>query len=206
MSHTQQPLFGAAVAALFVTALATLGATMPAYAQDKPNKVVLRFADPFWEDRRIVRAAASLDLDEIAFVQTSEAALPTWWTQHPVRGPFLTGWAGGPRAQALGALSHSRRIDAAVESVSIALGVARARVRRSLLQAWHHDWSADPFARGAYSYQLAGGAHAGRELARPIESTLYFAGEATCAPPLNGTVEGALASGRRAADQILRDA
>jgi monoamine oxidase len=45
---------------------------------------------------------------------------------------------------------------------------------------------------------------AARELATPIEDTLFFAGEATCVSPANGTVEGALASGRRAARSILR--
>jgi monoamine oxidase len=38
-----------------------------------------------------------------------------------------------------------------------------------------------------------------------VEATLYFAGEATCTPPANGTVEGALESGRRAAREIVRD-
>lgn len=49
MDHKQRSLFGAtAAAAVFVTALAaTLGAAAPAYAQDKPNKVVLRFVSDF---------------------------------------------------------------------------------------------------------------------------------------------------------------
>jgi monoamine oxidase len=42
-------------------------------------------------------------------------------------------------------------------------------------------------------------------LAQSLDATLYFAGEATCSPPSNGTVEGALESGRRAAREITRD-
>jgi monoamine oxidase len=63
-----------------------------------------------------------------------------------------------------------------------------------------HDWEHDPFARGAYSYPGVGGASAGRALARPVEGTLFFAGEATAEPW--GTVEAALASGLRAARQV----
>ena len=49
MNRTQLQRFGTrAAAAIFATAIAsTLCATTPAYAQDKPNKVVLRFASDF---------------------------------------------------------------------------------------------------------------------------------------------------------------
>ena len=73
--------------------------------------------------------------------------------------------------------------------------------RRRLI-AWHtHDWSADPYSRGAYTYQAVGGAAAPDLLARPIRGTLFFAGEATESEE-SGTVPGALASGRRAARRI----
>ncbi|MGA8493419.1 MAG: FAD-dependent oxidoreductase, partial [Terriglobales bacterium] len=40
-------------------------------------------------------------------------------------------------------------------------------------------------------------------LGSPIENTLFFAGEATDTTGHNGTVHGAIASGRRAAQEIL---
>jgi monoamine oxidase len=49
-----------------------------------------------------------------------------------------------------------------------------------------------------------GGSEAGNELAVPIDGTLFFAGEATESDGQNGTVHGAIASGRRAAKQALR--
>ena len=61
----------------------------------------------------------------------------------------------------------------------------------------------DPYARGAYSYIGVGGNGAPRALARPVEGTLFFAGEATNAAEI-GTVAGALSSGRRAAREVLR--
>ena len=64
------------------------------------------------------------------------------------------------------------------------------------------SWSADPWARGSYSYLPVGAQPALRAaLAQPIDGRLFIAGEATSgtAP---ATVHGALASGRRAADEV----
>jgi monoamine oxidase len=40
-------------------------------------------------------------------------------------------------------------------------------------------------------------------LAAPVENTLFFAGEATDTTGNNGTVHGAIASGQRAAREII---
>jgi monoamine oxidase len=85
----------------------------------------------------------------------------------------------------------------------LALGVEANRLRASLHGAFHHDWQSDPFSRGAYSYAGVGGRHAGAKLAMPVESTLFFAGEATQSDGRNATVHGAIASGRRTANQVL---
>jgi monoamine oxidase len=68
--------------------------------------------------------------------------------------------------------------------------------------AAYHGWDADPFARGAYSWLPAGALGQQRRLAEPVENTLFFAGEATAAPARNGTVDGAIESGRRAAGEM----
>jgi monoamine oxidase len=82
-------------------------------------------------------------------------------------------------------------------------GRTRADVESRFDAWWTHDWSRDPFARGAYSYALVGGADAGARLARPVARTLFFAGEHTCASSESGTVHGALGSGERAAQAWL---
>jgi monoamine oxidase len=69
--------------------------------------------------------------------------------------------------------------------------------------AWTHNWRDDPFARGAYSYLVVGGTDAPTKLSRPLEQTLFFAGEATDPEGRTGTVHGAIATGRRAAEQLL---
>ena len=78
------------------------------------------------------------------------------------------------------------------------------RLQREVAQVWTHDWINDPFARGVYSYQMVGGDDASRDLARPIDGTLFFAGEAADIAGSTGTVHGAIASGSRAAAQVLR--
>jgi monoamine oxidase len=69
--------------------------------------------------------------------------------------------------------------------------------------AYFHDWQGDPFSRGAYSYGKVGADGAQEVLAKPVDNTLFFAGEATASPGSNGTVHGAVASGYRAAREIL---
>jgi len=48
-----------------------------------------------------------------------------------------------------------------------------------------------------------GGDGAEAALAKPLDNTLFFAGEATDITGHNGTVHGAIASGKRAAAEIL---
>lgn len=65
-----------------------------------------------------------------------------------------------------------------------------------------HDWSADVFARGAYSYVKVGGQTARERLAAPLDDTLYLAGEATDTDGEAATVTGAWQTGLRAARAI----
>ena len=78
------------------------------------------------------------------------------------------------------------------------------RMRSMVAGAWLHDWEHDPFARGAYSYPRVGGTEAPRTMGQPIDGTLFFAGEATDPEGRTGTVDSAIATGRRAARQVLR--
>ena len=103
---------------------------------------------------------------------------------------------------ALAELSETGLVDRALGSLGRALGVPRSRLE-DLLESWRaHDWRRDPYSRGAYSYVGVGGLPAQRALARPCAGTLFFAGEAT-EPEEMGTVAGAVASGQRAARQVL---
>jgi monoamine oxidase len=137
------------------------------------------------------------------FLLTGEPPFPVWWVSRPPPFPVATGWAGGRNARALRQMGGAARVDAAVAALAAALGADAGRLRQDLRGGFSHNWLADPFARGAYSYAGVGGSEAGTELAVPIDGTLFFAGEATESDGQNGTVHGAIASGRRAAKQAL---
>ena len=151
-------------------------------------RVAMRFREPFWEER----------CPNVAFFHSPRAPFPTFWTPLPMRAPLLTAWAGGPKAARLTGFSEQKLLRQALASVSSVLG-KNAEPAAFLV----HDWQADPYARGGYSYVRVGGTGARGELAAPLEETLYFAGEATDAEEA-GTVGGALRSGIRAAREIMQ--
>ncbi|MBI4542126.1 MAG: FAD-dependent oxidoreductase, partial [Gemmatimonadetes bacterium] len=126
-----------------------------------------------------------------------------FWTLSPSTDRVLVAWAGGPRARALPQREEelvARTLDVLVD----AAGVRRDALEASLSAVFWHDWLRDPWARGAYAYVAVGGDTAPESLAQPVQSTLFLAGEATSAESM-GTVEGAPASGFRAAAAV-RDA
>jgi monoamine oxidase len=171
-------------------------------AMGHARRVVLAFSEPFWETRPPRRLPKEKSLSTMTFLQGTDAHFPTFWTLMPLRVPVLTGWAGGPRAAAMAGMS-SKEVEAlAITSLARQLGVAQKTVEGSLTGSWTHDWSADPWSRGAYSYAMVGGSDAAKALARSVDDTLFFAGEATDIEGRNGTVHGAITSGRRAAAQI----
>jgi monoamine oxidase len=173
------------------------------FAEAPVQKLVLRFRDAFWADEGFAEERAGRPGLRPQYLLDPGAAFPTWWTTAPVESPVLTAWAGGPAAAALAALRPAARLERALEAAAQVLGVPRARVEAGLDGWAHHDWSADPWSRGAYGYLTVGGSAAPAQLARPVEGTLFFAGEATSSDE-GGTVSGALASGTRAAGEVRR--
>jgi len=169
----------------------------------KVVKLLLRFREPFWKESKKYEWVQSKGGEEIAFFHRADAAFPTWWSAAPAEVPMLTGWAGGPAARVLEPLPRALVLQRALETLESFFGTSRRRLERLIVAHDHHDWNADPFSRGAYSYVAVGGASSPALLARPVQDTLFFAGEAT-ERDQSGTVPGAIASGRRAAKLILK--
>jgi monoamine oxidase len=66
------------------------------------------------------------------------------------------------------------------------------------------DWSLEPFIMGGVSYVKPGGTNQDRiDLSEPVENKLFFAGEATDVNGESGTINGALLSGERAAQEVI---
>jgi len=155
-------------------------------------RVLLKFRSPFWERIRNGRYR------DAGFFRFPGQPFPTYWTELPVRSDLLVAWVGGPKATALSGASPSEVIDRALSGLDALFGEP-ALVRAEFERGFTHDWSRDPFARGAYSYVAVGGGDARLSLAAPVDDTLFFAGEATAHDGQGGTVNGALETGERAA-------
>jgi monoamine oxidase len=158
-------------------------------------RVGLWFRNAFWEKLHGGRYRNS------SFFRCHPGPFGAYWTQLPVRSELIVAWAGGPRATALNAASHEEIVKHALDGFGALFGeltVAREEFEASFM----HDWSRDPFARGAYSYIAVGGRGARKILAEPVDGTLFFAGEATSTDGQGGTVNGALETGERAAREL----
>ena len=155
------------------------------------TRVVFVVKERFWEKKA----------KDIWSVQTPTRPFNVFWTQYPLLSPLITAWAGGPPAAEL-----SGRTD--IENVAIAelgrvFGMRHKRIESLVDSVYYHNWTRDPYIRGAYSYAGIGGVDAAKTLARAIDNRVFLAGEATDSGS-GASVEGALASGKRAARQVLK--
>ena len=160
------------------------------------------FGEAFWRNNAF--PGAPQGLSDLLFLFSDNAWFPTWWSKLPSCAPVLTGWSAGPRAQNYCGQSEAAVIERAVQALADILGMNKQEVAGRVQRAYFHDWQADPFSRGAYSYVVAGGIEAQKQLAAPLSGTLFFAGEATNSHGHHATVHGAMSSGYRAAAEILQ--
>ncbi|MHC2584622.1 monoamine oxidase [Bradyrhizobium diazoefficiens] len=158
-------------------------------------KILLRFARPWWRERKP-------DLADMTFL-LSDQTIPVWWTRHPDQHPVLTGWFGGPRTAELQGLDPQALVEAGLGSLATIFGLSREDVARDLVAATATNWGQDPLARGAYSWATPRTRAAQTMLAR-ADGAVLFSGEALYRGRDMGTVEAALASGLETAGMILR--
>jgi monoamine oxidase len=145
--------------------------------------VIVQFSERFWLRYK----------EDIGFI-LSEEAIPTWWTHLPDTDAILTGWLGGPKTERFADATNETIMQQAVHSLS---NIFRMPVQeiRSLVTAWHIGrWQTNPWSLGAYSYNKLFTTEARALLNKPVQDTLYFAGEGLYDGSNGGTVEAALQS------------
>ena len=153
-------------------------------------RVCIVVREAFWEKKK----------SNLSFVHSPERPFNVWWTQNPLHAPLIVGWSGGPPA--LEITQSGELEDIAMSELGRAFSMRRQRIEALIDSIHWHDWSRDRNVLGAYSYIGVGGTNAPRVVARAIHNKLFLAGEATDSGS-GGTVEGALASGKRAAKKVL---
>ena len=153
--------------------------------------VPMRFTDPFWRDSLKGPGGWSTADERINFE-----------VPHPPdqAGTAIIGWFAGSAAQELSDLGPEAGLARVLRWLQQASGIDDLASKLS----WHlfQDWVRDPYSLGSYSFNRPGGIGQRSELAKPVDNTLYFAGEATAEPPHYQTVHGAYMSGKRVAQEV----
>jgi monoamine oxidase len=166
-------------------------------------KIMFRFRERFWDDPELQERLGKRDRMPLNFVHAPDEIILTWWTTAPVRAPLLTAWAGGHAADSLLTEGGQAMIDRTLDALASVFAMKRREIDALFDSSNMHDWQADRFSRGAYSYSGVGGQNAHDALAKPVADTLFFAGEATTGEQ-TGTVAGAVSTGKHVAKQLLR--
>jgi polyamine oxidase len=117
-------------------------------------------------------------------------------------GEFLTAFTVGREAERRARLSDEGMVAATVDEWN---GMMPAHAALGAVEGSAvHRWPVDPWTRGAYSFLPPEVTLEDRRvLAAPVDGRFFFAGEATDAEGHAATVAGALASGTRAAREVL---
>ena len=165
-------------------------AATQAIGMDGGMKIILKFRHRFWDER-------------LYFLHT-DGFLPQYWAAAKGKSEtshILTAFIGGSRAEALARMQVDP-IRFALDELDELFGASLAS--RSFEKGFVADWSADPYVRGLYSYPSLTTTEADREmLARSLDGKVFFAGEATDTAGHSGTVHGAMATGCRAAREVM---
>ncbi|WP_461453268.1 flavin monoamine oxidase family protein [Mucilaginibacter sp.] len=164
-------------------------------------KFLLEFKYAFWESGDTKKLAGKR-LTDMAFL-ISDEKIPTWWTQQPKNSALLTGWLGGPPAEAKKDNTTEELLQQALQSLSNIFKIDVEELKANLIASNIINWTTEPFTRGSYSYDTVASAEARKLLDAGVDDTIFFAGEYLYDGPAMGTVEAALTSGQNVAQKLL---
>ncbi|UZX02231.1 flavin monoamine oxidase family protein [Arthrobacter sp. CDRTa11] len=155
-------------------------------------KVQVGFDAPFW--REDGRSGTVLSLDDAFSVVLDNS---------PDDGScgVLVGFLEGAHARTASLMSAAERRELVIAALVKYFGPQAAHP----FDVVEQDWSAEEFTRGCYGGRLGAGAWTqyGPALAAPV-GRIHWAGSET-STVWNGYMDGAIRSGRRAADEILKE-
>jgi monoamine oxidase len=154
-------------------------------------KMVAIYDSPFWRHDGVSGATVATD-DEI------EVTLDTCQPDHS-QG-VMAGYSAGPRARALAALGAQERREVFVRMLTTRLGPKAA----SPVEVMEQNWAEEQWSRGCSMGHFPTGVltQYGRRLREPV-GRLHWAGTET-ATTSYGAMDGAVRSGERVCEEILR--
>ncbi|WP_396668153.1 flavin monoamine oxidase family protein [Microbacterium sp. R86528] len=154
------------------------------------EKIILRFEHKFWDS----------DVYAIRQQGPEGRRWHSWYDLTSLHGePTLLTFAAGATAREIRGWSEARVVRSILDQLRRLYADAVAEPRNVRITHWQDD----PFARGSYAFMRVGSTTADHDdLATPVGGVLHLAGEATWTDD-PATVPAALASGHRAACNIL---
>ncbi|MEO6167856.1 MAG: NAD(P)/FAD-dependent oxidoreductase [Chitinophagales bacterium] len=164
-------------------------------------KVLIEFNKSFWKSIALKKHFGK-NADELSFL-ISDAAIPTWWTQHPEQNALLTGWLAGPSSEKWKDANDELIFQQALDSLAAIFPLTKSKLKEMIISWRVVNWNGDLFALGAYAYTTLDSAHSIELLNDTEAGTIFFAGEAFYAGPSMGTVEAALITGSNVSKRIL---
>lgn len=155
-------------------------------------KVTLQFSAAFWLD-----GTSSI---------VGGLKVPEYWVTSNGKDTgfsYLTAFLMGPSAEELALLSHQQAVqDIIAELVTMfPSGAVASKFTGAFV---YKNWADEPFIGGAYSFPSITSTGQREILASPVNSKVYFAGEATNYNGHLATVHGAMESGFRAVKEIIQ--
>ncbi|XP_073126597.1 lysine-specific histone demethylase 1 homolog 3 [Henckelia pumila] len=158
------------------------------------NKVVLEFSEVFWDETIDYFGATAETTDQRG------RCFMFWNVKKTVGAPVLIALVVGMAAIEGQNISTPDHVNHALLILRKLFGEDRVSDPVASVVT---DWGRDPYSYGAYSYVAVGASGEDYDiLGRPVESCLFFAGEATCKEHPD-TVGGAMMSGLREAIRIM---
>jgi monoamine oxidase len=154
-------------------------------------KMVAVYDEPFWRRDGVSGATVATD-DDI------EVTLDTCQPNHS-QG-VMAGYAAGPRARSLAALGEAERRDLFVQTLTRRLGPRAS----SPVEVLEQNWAQEEWTRGCSMGHFPTGVltQYGRRLREPV-GRVHWAGTETASTSY-GAMDGAVRSGERVCDEILR--
>jgi monoamine oxidase len=180
---------------------AVLGSERIVFSPALPAKIAAAQGLPLGLDDKLFLSlddAEEFDEDSRMFGRTDSAATAGYHFR-PFGRPMIEAYFGGTLAIDLEKRGPNAFFDFASAELVNHLGSDFARRIKPI---GSHQWGRDPFSLGSYSYASPGFADCRQTLAEPVESRLFFAGEA-CSEHDFSTAHGAWQTGFAAAEQVI---
>jgi len=156
------------------------------------NKAYLLFEEPFWDqEKEWLIFFPPKDAPEESFEALN------YYTK--TEQPILLFFSEGPFAKELEKESDEEIIDRVMQTLKTVYGEDIPYPSSHIITRW----GSDPFAQGSYSFaSVTGEVDDYQILAKPIQNTVFFAGEATSTTDPS-MVQGAYLSGVKAAQDVI---